>query len=89
MATPKLGWWWVATPGLLLGLLAFAFDKIQLGGYLLAAGAALAAVVRLVLPKDVAGGLAVRSRVVDVTVLLGFAAALAVITSVLDLRPLA
>jgi hypothetical protein len=83
---PKLGWWWVAAPVLVLGLVAFAFDRILLGGYQLAAGAGLAAIIRLVLPRADAGGLAVRSKFVDVTLLLGFAIALAVITSVLDLR---
>nr|WP_277352143.1 DUF3017 domain-containing protein [Knoellia sp. DB2414S] len=88
VATPKLGWWWVVAPILALGLLACAFDRILLGGYLLAAGAGLGAIIRLVLPKADAGGLAVRSRLVDVTVLVGFALALAFLTSVVDLRPL-
>lgn len=87
MTAPKLGWWWVATPVLLLGLLAYAADRVLLAGYLLAAGAGLAALLRLVLPTARAGGLAVRSRFVDVAVLAGFAVALAVITSVLDLTP--
>ena len=86
MATPKLGWWWVVAPLFALGLLAYAFDRILLGGYLLAAAAGLCAIIRLVLPKEEAGGLAVRSRFTDVTVLVGFAVALVFITSVVDLR---
>ena len=87
MTAPKLGWWWVATPVLALGLVAYAADRVQLAGYLLAAGAGLAALIRLVLPTARAGGLAVRSRFTDVVLLAGFAVAIAVVTSVLDLRP--
>ena len=62
MTAPKLGWWWVATPVLVLGLVAFALDEVRLAGYLMAAGVGVAALVRLVLPTALSGGLAVRFR---------------------------
>ena len=87
MTAPRLGWWWAAPPVLLLGLLLFARDQVRLAGYVLAAGLGLAALLRLLLPASAAGGLAVRSRLVDVVTMAGLGIALAVITSVLDLRP--
>ncbi|MDR6862401.1 DUF3017 domain-containing protein [Phycicoccus sp. 3266] len=87
MTPPKLGWWWVATPVLLLGLYAFTRGEVRLAGYVMAAGVGLAAVLRLVLPAGRGGGLAVRSRFVDVATLVLLALGLAVITHVLDLRP--
>jgi hypothetical protein len=87
VVAPKLGWWWVATPVLLLGLVAFALDEVRLGGYLMAAGVGVAALVRLVLPTALSGGLAVRSKAVDVLTMTAFAVAIAVVTRLLDLRP--
>jgi hypothetical protein len=84
---PKLGWWWVATPVLVLGLVAFALDEVRLAGYLMAAGVGVAALVRLVLPTALSGGLAVRSKLVDVLTMTAFAVAIAVVTRLLDLRP--
>lgn len=87
MTAPKLGWWWVATPVLLAGMAFFALDQVRLAGYVLAAGLGLAALLRLVLPASRAGGLAVRSRAVDVLTMTGLCLVLAVITRVLDLTP--
>ncbi len=87
MTAPRLGWWWVAAPVLALGVVFFTFDKVLLAGYTIAAGLGLAAVLRLVLPTARSGGLAVRSRGVDVVTMAVLGVALAVITSVLDLRP--
>lgn len=87
MTAPKLGWWWVATPVLLAGMAFFALDQVRLAGYVLAAGLGLAAFLRLVLPTSRAGGLAVRSRAVDVLTMAGLGLVLAVITRVLDLTP--
>jgi hypothetical protein len=87
VTAPKLGWWWVATPVLLAGLAFFALDQVRLAGFVLAAGLGLAAVLRLVLPASRSGGLAVRSRAVDVLTMAGLGVALAVITAVLDLTP--
>jgi hypothetical protein len=85
---PRLGWWWVAAPVLVLGVLLFAYDRVLVAGYVMAAGLGLAAMLRLVLPTARSGGLAVRSRGVDVLTMAALGVGLAVITSVLDLRPL-
>ena len=74
-------------PVLVLGLVVIALHHVRAGGYILAAGAGLAALLRLALPKARSGGLAVRSRAADVTTLAVLALVLAVITKVLDLRP--
>ena len=87
MTAPRLGWWWVATPVLLLGLAFFALDQVRTAGYVLAAGLGLAALLRLVLPASRAGGLAVRSRAVDVLTMAGLCLVLALVTRVLDLTP--
>jgi Protein of unknown function (DUF3017) len=85
---PRLGWWWVATPVLVLSLVAYSRSEIRLAGYLMAAGLGFAALLRLVLPESRSGGLAVRSRLVDVATMVTLGLGLAVITSILDLRPL-
>ncbi len=87
MTAPRLGWWWVAAPVLVLGVVFFVLDEVLLAGYTLAAGLGLAALLRLVLPTARSGGLAVRSRGVDVVTMLVLGLALAIITSVLDLTP--
>ena len=87
MTAPRLGWWWAVLPVLVLGVVVIALHHVRAGGFLLAAGVGLAAVLRLVLPTSRSGGLAVRSRAADVSTLAVLAVALAVITKVLDLRP--
>jgi len=87
VTAPRLGWWWATIPALALGLVLIALQHVRAGGFVLAAGAGLAALLRLVLPTSRSGGLAVRSRAADVITLAGLAVALAVITAVLDLRP--
>jgi len=87
MTAPRLGWWWLAAPVLVLGVVLFLFDEVRPAGYTIAAGLGLAALLRLVLPTARSGGLAVRSRGVDVLTMAVLGLALAVITSVLDLRP--
>jgi Protein of unknown function (DUF3017) len=87
VTAPRLGWWWVPVPVLLLGLGLIATDQIRFGGFVVAASVGLAALLRLVLPTSASGGLAVRSRAADVLTLAGLCAALALVTAVLDLRP--
>ncbi|MEO5981776.1 MAG: DUF3017 domain-containing protein [Pedococcus sp.] len=87
MIVPRLGWWWVATPILVLGLAAFAVGQVRLAGFVIAGGLGIAALIRAVLPTERSGGLVVRSRVVDVLTMGLFGLALAVITASLDLSP--
>ncbi len=87
MTIPRLGWWWVATPVLLVGILAFGLGYVRGAGFVMAGGLLLAALIRAVLPTDRSGGLVVRSRVVDVATMTLLGLALAVITASLDLSP--
>ena len=87
MTAPRLGWWWLAAPVLLAGVVLFALDQVRPAGYTIAAGLGLAALLRLVLPTARSGGLAVRSRGVDVATMAVLGLALAVISAVLDLTP--
>ncbi|GAB3066947.1 MULTISPECIES: DUF3017 domain-containing protein [unclassified Phycicoccus] len=87
MVIPRLGWWWVATPVLALGVVAFAAGHVRLAGFVLAGGLLMAALIRAVLPTALSGGLVVRSRVVDVATMALLGVTLAVITASLDLRP--
>ncbi|WP_457252631.1 DUF3017 domain-containing protein [Pedococcus sp. P5_B7] len=87
MTAPRLGWWWFAAPVLVAGVVLFLFDEVRPAGYTIAAGLGLAALLRLVLPTARSGGLAVRSRGVDVATMAVLGVALAFITSVLDLTP--
>ncbi len=87
MVIPRLGWWWVATPVLVLGMVAFGFGQVRWAGFILAGGLGIAAVIRAVLPTERSGGLVVRSRVVDVLTMGLLGVALAVITASLDLSP--
>ncbi len=87
MTAPRLGWWWLAAPVLVLGVVFFLLDEVRMAGYTIAAGLGLAALLRLVLPTARSGGLAVRSRGVDVATMAILGLVLAFITSVLDLRP--
>ena len=87
MTTPRLGWWWAATPAFAGGVVLFATDQVRLAGYAMASGLLLGALLRLVLPASRSGGLAVRSRMVDVVSMTALGVALAVITALLDLSP--
>jgi hypothetical protein len=59
-------------------LAVVALDRFRLGSLMLAASLVLAFVLRLILPADQAGMLAVRSKTVDLVVLGTLAAALVV-----------
>lgn len=87
LSAPRLGWWWAAPPFLVTGLALFAMDRVRLAGFVVAAGLLVGALLRLVLPTARSGGLAVRSRGVDVLTMTFLGVALAVITATLDLRP--
>jgi hypothetical protein len=87
MTAPRLRWWWAMAPIVLAGVLWFGFDRVRLAGFVVAGGIGLGALLRLVLPTARSGGLAVRSRFVDVLTMAVLAVALAAITALLDLRP--
>lgn len=81
---PRRRRWWSQWPiaivlaGVVVSLAVVALDRFRLGSLMLAASLVLAFVLRLVLPADQAGMLAVRSKRVDLVVLGTLAAALVV-----------
>lgn len=81
---PRRRRWWSQWPitlvlcGVVASLAVVALDRFRLGSLMLAASLVLAFLLRLVLPSDQAGMLAVRSKTVDLIVLGTLAAALVV-----------
>ncbi|MCA0437710.1 MAG: DUF3017 domain-containing protein [Austwickia sp.] len=74
-----LGVWWAPAVVLTVGfLIVVAGDRALIGGIVMGAGFALAAVLRLVLPEDRSGGLVVRTKVLDLVALVGLAVAVVV-----------
>jgi hypothetical protein len=70
----RRGWWrqWpiaVVLLGVIASLAVVALDHFRIGSLMLAASLVLAFILRLVLPTDRAGMLAVRSKRVDLIVL--------------------
>jgi hypothetical protein len=61
--------------------------QVRTGGFVVAGTLVAAALLRLMLPRARAGGLVVRSRLVDVLFLLGTGLVLFIIVFALDLRP--
>lgn len=83
--TDRLSAWWVMAAVLALGLLLVAAWQVRAGGFALAAAPLVAAILRLVLPQEKAGGLVIRTVRIDVALYLFFAAALTVATMLLRL----
>ena len=74
-ALASLGPWWLVGLVVAGGLGWLILGHLREGGYVVVAGIALAAVLRLVLPVPRGGGLEVRSRSLDVLMLGGLAVA--------------
>ncbi|HEX8971066.1 DUF3017 domain-containing protein [Oryzihumus sp.] len=84
---PRLGVWWVVAVGLVGGVVVMFFGSVRAGGFVFAGSLLLAGMLRLVLPAARAGGLVVRSRLVDAGTLLGLGVFVAAIVATLDLTP--
>lgn len=80
-----LGLWWVLPIGLVAAGWLLLEGRVRLSGYTMGGTLALAALLRLLLPRDMVGGLMVRSRTWDVLVLLGLAIGVTVISAALAL----
>ena len=87
MTSARFGALWLVAAALISGLVVIGLGHVRWGGFIFAGTMSAAAMIRLVLPAARAGGLVVRSRLVDVLFLLGMAVALFVIVIALDLRP--
>lgn len=66
----RLGPWWLVAAAIVAALVLFFFKEVRLGGQVMAAAFAGAAVIRAVTNRSGAGGIAVRNKAFDVTVLL-------------------
>lgn len=83
-----LGVWWLPVIGLLVACGFVATDHMLRAGASFGASMWLAAALRAVLPESVAGGLVVRDRWLDVTMLVIGGIAVVVSAFTLDLRDL-
>jgi hypothetical protein len=87
VTSARFGALWLVAAALILGLAVIGFGSVRWGGFIVAGTMFGAGLIRLALPSSRAGGLVVRSRLVDVLFLIGMAAALFVIVIALDLSP--
>jgi hypothetical protein len=66
-----LGWWYLVAGVAAVGVFVMAFADVRWGGRIMAAAFGIGAVIRLIArPSRKAGGLNVRSRSLDVIILL-------------------
>jgi hypothetical protein len=83
-----LGLWWLPALGLLLGMAFIATDHMWRAGASVAASLWLAAGLRFSFPEERAGGLVVRTRWLDVAMLVTAGVLVALSAFTLDLRDL-
>jgi hypothetical protein len=82
-----LSWWWLIAAIVGIGVLVIAFADLRWGGRIMAAGFLLGAVIRLVArPARKAGGLNVRSRTLDVIILVAFGVGLLIASATVNLN---
>lgn len=81
----RLRAWWLLFLGVALGIALVVTVDVRLGGYVMAGALAGAALLRLVLPTWVTGGLVTRGRFADTLMMLALAVGTAVLVSALNL----
>lgn len=86
--TRYLNAWWVLAAGMVLSLAFVATDHMWRATGTMSLTLVVAAVLRVALPTEKAGGLIVRRTVLDVVTLVGLAVIVAVIGFNLDLTAL-
>lgn len=84
---PPLAAWWVIAAGIVVGLLFVLTDHVLRATAVIGATLVLAAVLRLALSPERAGGLIVRSRVLDALTLVVLATLVVVSGFTLDMTP--
>ncbi len=83
-----LGVWWLVAVVVAAGVAAIGLGHIRIGGQVVFAGFVVAAAVRLLArPARRAGGLTVRSRALDVVVLLALGIGVLVASATVNLEP--
>ena len=82
-----LSWWWLIAAIVGTGVLVIAFADLRWGGRIMAAGFLLGAVIRLIArPARKAGGLNVRSRTLDVVILVTLGVSLLIASATVNLN---
>ena len=87
MTRGSFGALWLVAAGLISGMTLIGLNHVRPGGFVVAGALVGAGLLRLMLPRALAGGLVVRSRATDVLFLVGMGLTLFVIVTALDLRP--
>lgn len=82
-----LSWWWLIAAIVGTGVLVIAFADLRWGWRIMAAGFLLGAVIRLIArPARKAGGLNVRSRTLDVVILVTLGVGLLIASATVNLN---
>ena len=82
-----LSWWYLVAGLAAAGVLVMAFADVRWGGRIAALAFVIGAVIRLVArPSRKAGGLNVRSRALDVVILLALGAGVLIASATVNLR---
>ncbi len=90
-AAPSAGalrWWWLLAAGLVVSLVLMASTHLLRGTAVMGGTLLLAAAIRLVLPSRAVGAIAVRSKWLDILILVAAAAAVLGVGFTLNLLPL-
>src|SRR6476659_1053065 len=83
-----LGWWYLVAGLAAVGVLVIAFLDVRWGGRIMAGALFLGALIRLVArPSRKAGGLNVRSRTLDVVILLTLGIGVLIASATVNVRP--
>lgn len=83
-----LGPWWPVAVAIAAGVVVIGLGQIRLGGQVICAGFVIGALVRAVArPARRAGGLTVRSRALDVLVLLALGIGVLIASATVNLGP--
>ncbi len=84
----RLRWWWLLAAGIVGSLVLMASTHLLRGTAVMGGTLLLVAGVRLVLPAKAAGAIAVRSKWLDILLLVAAAVAVLVVGFTLNLLPL-
>ena len=84
----RLRWWWLLAAGLAGSLVLMSTTHLLRGTAAMGGTLLLVALIRLVLPKEAAGAIAVRSKWLDILMLVLAAAAVLGVGFTLNLLPL-
>ena len=87
LEVPPLAAWWIIAAGMVVAMLFFFTDHVLRATLACGGSLVLAAVLRIVLSPDRAGGIVVRSRFIDAATLLVLAGAVLLSGFTLDLGP--